>query len=75
MSDTNGFRESKRWIEDNIKRLSDCVKDLEDKDVERRIEIEALKIMGNGKRTAWGVLGGAIPSISVLIYFILKELK
>ena len=54
-----------------MQRLSDCVATLTEGQVNLRVSVGRLEV----KSGVWGFLAGLLPSIAVLIYFILKMQK
>jgi hypothetical protein len=66
---TNGWSEWSRYVLKELERLNNCYEGLH-KDVgEIKTEIATLKV----KASIWGLAGGLIPAVIVLIYYIIEK--
>jgi len=69
--DNNGWSEWGKYVLKELERLNDCYEE-QQKIMQRiQVEIAMLKV----KSSVWGGLAGLIPSLGLLIYYIIKNAK
>ncbi len=69
MPNDNGWTEWSKHVLAELKRLNGCVEKIEKVQQDILVEMSALKV----KSGVWGLLGGAIPAVIVLIWWIVKN--
>ncbi len=69
--DNNGWSEWGKYVLKELERLNDCYEE-QQKIMQRiQVEIAMLKV----KSSVWGGMAGLIPSLGLLIYYIIKNAK
>ena len=67
----NGWSEWGKYVLKELERLNDCYEE-QQKIMQRiQVEIAMLKV----KSSVWGGLAGLIPSLGLLIYYMIKNTK
>lgn len=70
----NGYSQAAQHIESELTRLANCVGKLEEENKQMRIEMEVMKAVSKVKNAGWGLVGG-VPSLGILVVYILKNMK
>lgn len=65
----NGWRENKVYIKNELKNLKADVKDIKESLSDIKVDIAGLKV----KASIWGLMGGMIPVIIMIFYFIIRS--
>jgi hypothetical protein len=67
----NGWTEWGKFVLKELERLNDCYEEQQKLLQQIQVEIGMLKV----KSSIWGGIAGLIPSLGVLVYFIVKNIK
>jgi len=71
MDETNGWVEWRRHVLKELERLNGCYEEQQKLVMAIQMEVTMLKV----KSTAWGGIAGLIPSLGILIWYIVKQSK
>ena len=65
---SNGWQENKLYIKSMLKDLKKDIESIENKITEIKVDIAGLKV----KSGVWGVMGGLIPALMMILYLIFR---
>ncbi len=71
LPNNNGWGEWGKYVLKELERLNDCYEEQQKIMQQIQVEIAMLKV----KSSVWGGIAGLIPSLGLLIYYIIKNVK